>query len=186
MNRRTFLRVGLGSGVATSGGYLGRGVLFDDLHLDWGYGRLRDGEGVFVEGGLNSSNPDTEYFTTLLTNETAVGRLNPEVVGDGMASVRDVDFGEQFLLVVESRTTAASPVRLALAPDGIERSGLRSASVESFGESVDVPDDLGTQSLVYSSVTAVDRDPLPTPSHVRVNVYEAFESDREVTTFGSD
>jgi hypothetical protein len=187
MNRRAFLGASTGLGIAAvTGGFLGRNLLRHDLTMDWGYGKLHDSDDGFVEGGLSDANPKTQYFAAVLTSEPAAKRLNAETVGEGMSDLMATDFDEQFFLVVESRTTAENPFLVAPVPGENARNGIWSIHAELVRNPVELTDATETSSLVYSSVTVVDRDSLPAPNDVRIDVYESAHGNRRLGTFRSD
>ena len=187
MNRRTFLGASTGLGIAAvTGGFLGRGLLHHDLTMDWGYGKLHDSDDRFIEGGLSDSNSKMQYSAAVLTSELAAKRLNAETVGEGMSDLMATDFDEQFLLVVESRSTAENPSLLSPIPGEIARSGIWSIRAAMVREPTERTDATETSSLVYSSVTVVDRDSLPAPNDVRIDVYDSIHANRRIGTFRSD
>jgi hypothetical protein len=87
---------------------------------------------------------------------------------------------------VESRTTAETPFLLSYIPGAIARNGVWSIRAAMMREPTELTDATETRSLVYSSVTVVDRDSLPTPNDVRIDVYESIDANRRVATFHSD
>lgn len=187
MNRRTFLGASTGLGIAAvTGGFLGRDLLHHDLTMDWGYGKLHDSDDRFIEGGLSDSNSKMQYSAAVLTSELAAKRLNAETVGEGMSDLMATDFDEQFLLVVESRSTAENPSLLSPIPGEIARSGIWSIRAAMVREPTERTDATETSSLVYSSVTVVDRDSLPAPNDVRIDVYDSIHANRRIGTFRSD
>jgi hypothetical protein len=79
MNRRSFLGASTGLGIAaTTGGFLGRTLLYHDLTMDWGYGKLHDSDATFIEGGLSTANPETQYFAAVLTNDSSCSSWSRE------------------------------------------------------------------------------------------------------------
>ncbi len=168
MKRRALLRLGVAAGVsAVALGSAAATVVNKPFELDWGFGTPHRAENPILRDGLDGANTDERFHATTLTSQSDVERVVLDTLPGGVAnSLRDLDFSSQFVVATEARMRSPDGFRVDLG--SVERTDPWSCRATLTRVSEDVSDLVPAgESTVYTSLSFVDNDALPAPTHIR-------------------